>query len=146
MKALSEQIWPIENYTDKIHTGVKATMASYSHLSFTLHQLRPYLERGYGWLKNPNERQSALLDQIIKSGLTKFVQKGLVKKIYSPVQVEPQWQWASRVAESGYTDVTSQDEVAKTPEALKGSNRRALGAKSLWRLNNEKAKLGLLHK
>jgi hypothetical protein len=143
-KEISEMVWPVENYTDKIHTGVKATMANYSHLSFTLHQLRPYLERGYTWLKNPTEKQSVLLDKIIKTSLAKLIQLGLVKKITSSVQVEPQWQWASKVAESGYKDVTSQDDVAQTEEAKKAVGRRAIGGRSLWKLNN-KPKLGLLH-
>lgn len=143
-KELSEMVWPVENYTDKIHTGVKATMANYSHLSFTLHQLRPYLERGYAWLKNPSERQSVLLDQIIKTGLSKLIQLGKVKRVTSKVAVEPQWQWATKVAESGYTNITSEDDVAQTDEAKKAVERRAIGGRSLHRLNG-KAKLGLLH-
>lgn len=137
-------VWPVENYTDKIHAGVKATMANYSHLSFTLHQLRPYLERGYVWLKSPNERQSVLLDQIIKTGLAKLVQLGMVKKVTSKVSVESQWQWSSKVAESGYTNITSNDEVAQTVEAKRAVGRRAIGGQTLWRLNKP-AKLGQLH-
>ena len=130
-------VWPVENYTDKIHTGVKAVMANYSHLSFTLGQLRPYLQYGYPWLKNPTERQGALLDQIIKTGLTKLIQLGKVKKITSKVQVEPQWQWASTVADSGYVNVTSADDVAQTEEAKKAIGRRAIGGRTLHRLNKE---------
>lgn len=137
-------VFPVENYTDKIHTGVKATMANYSHLSFTLHQLRPYLQAGYPWLKNLTERQATLLDQIIKTGLAKLIQIGMVKKVTSKVSVESQWQWASKVAESGYTNITSEDDVAQTDEAKKAVNRRAVGGRSLWKLNG-KAKLGLLH-
>jgi hypothetical protein len=143
-KELSEMVFPVENYTDKIHTGVKATMANYSHLSFTLHQLRPYLQAGYPWLKNLTERQATLLDQIIKTGLAKLIQIGMVKKVTSKVSVESQWQWASKVAESGYTNITSEDDVAQTDEAKKAVNRRAVGGRSLWKLNG-KAKLGLLH-
>lgn len=145
-KELSEQVFPIENYTDKIHFAVKASMSKYSHLSFTLHQLRPYLAAGYPWLKTLTERQAQLLDQIILTSLKKLIQLGLVKRVSSKVQVEPQWQWASKVAESGYTNVTSEDEVAQTEDAKKAVGRRALGGKTLHRLNNEKIKLGLLHK
>jgi len=31
-KQISEMVWPVEDYTGKIHMGVKATMATYSHL------------------------------------------------------------------------------------------------------------------
>jgi hypothetical protein len=119
-------------------------MANYSHLSFTLHQLRPYLQAGYPWLKNLTERQATLLDQIIKTGLAKLIQMGMVKKVTSKVSVESQWQWASKVAESGYTNVTSDDDVAQTDEAKKAVKRRAVGGRSLWKLNGQ-AKLGLLH-
>ncbi len=137
-------VFPVENYTDKIHTGVKVTMANYSHLSFTIHQLRPYLQAGYPWLKNLTERQGTLLDQIIKTGLAKLIQLGLVKKVTSKVSVESQWQWATKVAESGYTNVTSEDDVAQTDEAKKAVKRRAVAGRSLWKLNGP-AKLGLLH-
>lgn len=137
-------VFPVENYTDKIHVGVKVTMANYSHLSFTIHQLRPYLQAGYPWLKNLTERQGTLLDQIIKTGLAKLIQLGLVKKVTSKVSVESQWQWATKVAESGYTNVTSEDDVAQTDEAKKAVKRRAVAGRSLWKLNGP-AKLGLLH-
>jgi hypothetical protein len=145
MKPLSEQIFPVENYTDKIHVGVKAQMKRFAHLAFTISQLRPYVQSGYPWLKTLDERQTSLLDQIMKTGLAKLVQQGLVKKVSSKVSVEKQWQWAANVADSGYTNVTSEDSVASTPEALKKSSRRAVGAMSLWRLNG-KGLFGQLHK
>jgi len=137
-------IFPVENYTDKIHFGVKSQMEKYSHLSFTIGQLKPYLQSGYPWLKDLSERQDILLKQIIKTGLAKLVQLGMVKKVTSKVQVEPQWQWASKVAESGYTNITNENEVAQTDEARKAASRRAIGGRSLHRLNG-KAKLGQLH-
>jgi hypothetical protein len=143
-KELHQQIFPVENYTDKIHTGVKFSMEKYSHLAFTISQLRPYLQAGYPWMKDLTERQINLLDQIIKTGLTKLVQLGKVKKVSSKVSVEPQWQWAAKVAESGYTNITSEDSVAQTDEAKKAVGRRALGANNLWRLNGN-GKFGQLH-
>ncbi len=134
-KDLQDQIFSVVNYTDKIHVGVRSTMMSNSHLSFTVIQLFPFLQRGYPWLKTLNERQNVLLKQIIKTALTKLVQKGEVKKVFSSVQVDPQWQWASKVEESGYTDVTSKDSIAQTDEAKKAIKHRAIGGKSLWRLN-----------
>jgi hypothetical protein len=143
-KELSEQIWSVEGYTNKIHVGVRQSMLSNSHLSFTVVQLFPFLQRGYPWLKILNERQEILLKQIIKTALTKLVQKGEVKKVFSSVQVDPQWQWASKVEDSGYVDVTSQDDVAQTDEAKKAIKHRSIGGQTLWRLN-QKAKLGVLH-
>ena len=114
-KPIEEMIWPVTNYTDKIHFAVKCKMKEYSHLSFTISQLLPNIQRGYPWLNNPDERQLTLLKQIVKTGLTKLVQLGLVKRVTSNVSVEPQWQAASTVAESGYTNITSEDDVVATP-------------------------------
>lgn len=139
MKELTDQIFPVKDYTNKIHTAVKAVVSRQPNLSFTVSQIRPGVIRGYPWLNEVKltERQLILLDQIIKTGLTKLIQLGLVKKVSSKVQVESQWQWASAVADSGYTNVTSEDSVAQTEEAKKGVSRRALGGKSLWKLNGE---------
>lgn len=137
-------VWPVENYTDKIHSAVKHVLQNYSHLAFTVEQVRPYLEKGYVWLTNPNGRQLTLLLQIIRSGLTKLVQLGKIKRVSSRVSVEPQWQWASTVAASGYVNVTSESNVAKTDDALKAVERRAVGGRSLWLLNS-RPKFGVLH-
>jgi hypothetical protein len=144
MKPISEQIFPVEGYTDKIHVGVKVQMKRFSHLAFTIAQLRPYVQSGYPWLKTLNDRQTVLLDQIMKTALAKFIQQGLVKRVSSKVQVEPQWQWAAGVAESGYVNVTSDDDIATTEEAKKKCGQRAIGAMSLWRLNGQ-GKFGQLH-
>ena len=81
-----------------------------------------------------------------KNNILKLVQSGKVKKVTSSVSVEPQWQWAADVSENeGFTNVTSEDSVAQTDEARKAAGRRAIGGRTLWRLNG-KACLGLLHK
>lgn len=146
MKQLNEQIFPVENYTDKVNLAVKMVMLRQPNLSFTVAQLRPGVRAGYPWLSGKlNERQASLLDQIIKTALTKLVQQKFIKKVTSHVQVEPQWQWASAVVNGGYINITSEDDTANTPEAMKNTGRRALGARALWRLNNSKVKLGVLH-
>lgn len=136
-KEKSQMIWPVDNYTDKIHSGVKMTMELNSHLSFTVNQLLPFLERGYTWLKNPNAQQAQWLKIIISKGLGKLIQMGKVKKVSSNVSVEGQWQWASAVANSGYTNVTSEASVAQTEEAQKAVGRRAISRKKLRQLNAE---------
>ena len=144
-KELNEMVWPVENYTDKIHTGIKSTFATYKWLSFTIPQLKEYLTRGYPWLNNPTEKQTILLEKLIKTGITKLIQTGKVKKVSSNVSVDPQWQSAETVSESGFTNVTSDDEVAQTEAAKKAIGRRSIGGRSLWKLNQDKAKLGLTH-
>ena len=128
-------IWPVVNYTDKIHTGIKATFLSRPWLSFTIPQLRQYLERGWPWLANPTAKQAAVLDKIVKCGIQKLIQLGKVKKVTSKVSVEPQWQATSALAESGMVNITSDDEVANNELAQKMASRRALGRKALRRLN-----------
>lgn len=137
-------VFPVEGYTDKIHFAVKFKMGEYSHLAFSIAQLRPYIQAGYPWLKTLSEQQRILLDKIIGTAMGKFVQLGLIKKVTSNVSVESQWQWASKVADSGYKNITNDDDVAQTDEARKAVGRRGIGGRSLHRLNG-KAKLGLLH-
>jgi len=137
-KDITEMVWPVENYTDKIHTGLKFMFQLRPHLSFTLSQMKEHLVRGYTWLANPTEPQTALLNKLITTGIKKLIQAGMVKKVTSKFSVESQWQWAATVAESGYTNVTSEDSVAHTDAAKHGAKRRALGGMKLWRLNNEK--------
>ena len=142
-KALNEMMFPVENYTDRIHTGVRATIMN-SPLSFTVDQLVPHLQRGYPWLQSLDENQMTLLRKLIRTGLTKLVQLGLIKQVTSKVSVDQQWQATSKVSESGYTNITSEDSVAQTDEAKKAINRRALGGLSLWKLNGQ-GKFGQLH-
>ncbi len=144
MKDISEQVWPVENYTDKIHSGLKAMFSLYPHLTFTVDQMRAHIVRGYNWLANPNDRQTALLNKIIQTGIKKLIQANRVKKVTSNVSVESQWQAASAVADSGYVNVTSEDSVAQTDDAKKACERRAIGGRSLWKLNGN-GKFGLLH-
>lgn len=139
MKEIHEMVFPVENYTDKIHMGIKMMFLNYPHLTFTKQQMVAHLIKGYPWLANPTQRQIELLAKLSKTGIQKLIQAGKVKKVTSKVSVEPQWQAASAVAESGYINVTSEDSVAVTPEARKAINRRAIGGETLWRLNNNRA-------
>jgi hypothetical protein len=137
-KEIQDFVWPVENYTDKIHTGLKLMFQLRPWLSFTVGQMKDHIVKGYDWLANPNDRQNTLLNELIRKGIQKLVQRGMVKKVHSTTSVEGQWQWASSVADSGYTDITGADAVAKTPEAIKAAERRSLGCMKLWRLNNIK--------
>lgn len=135
-KSVAEFVWPVEGYTDKIHSGMKIMFQMNPNLSYTVDQMKEHLTRGYSWLKDPNDHQSAVLKKLITTGIKKLIQLGLVKKVTSSVSVEAQWQSAKGVAVSGYTNVTSEDAVAKTDAAKKAAKGRAVGGQTLWRLNN----------
>lgn len=141
MKDVSEFVWPVTGYTDKIHTGVKGTLSVYSHLAFSVIQIIPFLEHSYPWLRNRNQKQNELLHKLIETGIKKLIQQGFVKRVTSRTQTEAQWQWAKAVAQSGYTNVTSEDEVAREGVKIGG---RAIGARELWRLNKN-PRLGVMH-
>lgn len=142
-KETSEMVWPVENYTDKIHTALKVMFQLRPWLTYTIEQMKAHVVRGYPWLANPSERQTVLLNKIIKTGIQKLVQGGLVKKVTSKTATESQWQSARGVDES-HINITSEESVAQTPEAVKAIGRRALGGRSLWRLNTT-PKLSVCH-
>jgi len=140
MKNVSEYVIPVKNYTDKIHTGIKMMFQLYPWLTFTRSQMMGHLQKGYDWMRELDEHQKAVVEKIISTGIKKLIQSGQVKKVTSSVSVEPQWQWAGAVEVGGYTNVTSEDSVAKTDAARKAITGRAIGGRTLYRLNNEKIK------
>jgi len=135
MKNVTEMVWPVQNYTDKSHFGLKMMFATYPWLTFTAGQMESHLVKGFNWLANPDHRQRLVLDKIIRTGIRKLIQSGKVKKVTSNVSVEDQWIAVANVEGSGYTSLTSQDEVAKTDAAKKAASRRSIGARKLWSLN-----------
>jgi hypothetical protein len=145
MKDKSEFVWPVENYTDKIHQAIKIMFSSYPWLSFTLPQMKTHLIRGYSWLVVSTDQQKQLLDKIIHTAIKKLIQAGKVKKVTSKVSVDDQWQSTVGTADSGMINVTSEDSVAHTEAAMKAIGRRAVGARSLHKFNQEKPKFDILH-
>jgi hypothetical protein len=137
MKDTSEMVWPVENYTDKIHTGLAALFSTYSWLTFTVNQMESHLSRSYKWLTVDTPQRKELLHKLIQTGIRKLIQTGRVQKVTSKVSVEPQWMAIKGVQESSYTNITSEDQVATTPEARKAVNRRSIGRKKLWDLNHK---------
>jgi hypothetical protein len=136
MKDITEMVWPVENYTDKIHTGLAAMFTTYPWLTFTVGQMEMHLTRGYGWLTTETPQRKHLLDKLITTGIRKLIQTGRVQKVTSKVSVEPQWMAVKGVESSSYTNVTSEDSVATTEEARKAVSRRSVGVKKLWKLNH----------
>lgn len=128
-------VFPEPNYTDKIHAAINLLFHFRPWLSFTIPQLRENLETEFVWLKDINPKQKLLLNKLINTGLKKLVQNGSIKKVTSKTSVEPQWQLTESVVESGYTVITSTDEVASTPEALKAIKGRSISDRDLMKLN-----------
>ena len=139
----SEMVFPIENYTDKVHYGIRMMFLTYPHLSFTIPQMKQHLSRGFELLKECNEHQNELLGKLVATGIKKQIQLGLAKKVTSNVSVESQWQATSGVSVSGMVNITSEDSVAKTDKARHAARRRALGGMTLHLLNNERIMHGV---
>lgn len=136
MKDLSRQVWPVENYTDKIHMALGYMFRTSSHLTFTVSQMRTHISQGYHWLQNNTVEQTTLLDKLIQTGIKKLIQKGEVKKVLSKVSVERQWQATAGVKEGSMVNVTSDESVATTEAAKKAIGRRAVNPHELWTLNH----------
>lgn len=132
-------VWPVDDYTNKIHSALRCMFSLYPHLSFTKSQMAAHLVKGFGWLANPNERQSILLDKIIHTGITKLVQHNMVVLVKGATTIEKTWQHRKGMEVSGYTNITSEDAVLTNALAAKSIKNRAVGAKKLWELNHPQA-------
>ncbi len=135
---ISEMVWPVENYTDKIWVAVKYTVLATPWLSFTVGQIVDRIRNGYPWLTLDTERQQVTLAKLVAKAMGKMVQQSLAVRVKGPTTVETTWQAVAGLTGSGYKSVTSEDSVAHTPEALKACKRRSIGGRSLWKLNNLK--------
>lgn len=128
-------VFPEPNYTDKIHRGLNLLFHFRPWLSFTIPQVKEYLVKEYSWLANRTPAQEMLLNKLINTGIKKLVQNGSIKKVTSKTSVESQWQLTETAVDSGYTIITSTDEVASTPEALKAIKGRSISDRDLMKLN-----------
>ena len=137
MKNITEMVWPVENYTDKIYTGLSVMFTTYPWLTFTVDQMESHLTKAYSWLQVDSEQRKVLLSKLISTGLKKLIQSGLVQKVTSKISVERQWMAVKGVQTSCYTNITSEDSVATTDEAKKAIGRRSISGKKLWELNQK---------
>ena len=135
-KNLAEMTWPIAGYTEKIDFSLKYMFNRYPHLTFTVKQMHDHVVRGYSWMKDNTEHQNAVLDRVIRLGLKKWIQCGLIKKVSSKVSVEPQWMSARGAGDSNYANCTSVDAVAVSKEAQEAVAGRPVNGRTLWKLNN----------
>jgi hypothetical protein len=134
---VKEMVWPQDDYTNKIHFAMKYMFSSQPHLTFTVSQMREHLQRGFKWLVTDNDRQSILLDKIISTGIRKLIQNNLVVLVTSKVSTERQWQHRKGAEVGSHTNITSDDDVAHTTDALKAIKGRAINARALWKLNHQ---------
>ena len=134
-KNISEMVFPEPNYTDKIHRGLNLLFHFRPWLSFTIPQVREHLIKEYLWLANRTPAQEMLLNKLINTGIKKLVQSGVVKKVVSKTSVEGQWQLTETAVDSGYTIITSSDEVASTEAARHAIKGRSISDRDLIKLN-----------
>lgn len=134
----SETVWPVENYTDKIHSGIYIMFEQKPWLTFTVNQMKEHLIRGYSWLTIETPYKEKLLEKIILTGIKKHIQSGRVQRVESKVSIDPQWMCKKGVENSSYVNITSQDDVAVTRIAKRLVSRRAVSPMKLWRLNKVK--------
>jgi len=134
--SIEDWVWPVENYTDKIWVAVKYTIENNSWLSFTAPKIVERIRNGYPWLALDTERQQLTLAKIVAKCMGKMVQQGLAVRVQGPTTIERTWKSTKDLKESGYTNVSSEDAVAKTEAAKKACRRRSVGGQTLWRLNN----------
>lgn len=117
--------------------GLKYMFSSQPLMTFTVEQMKAHIIRGYPWLANPTPKQNELLSKIIKTGIQKLVQSNRVKKVHSKLSTDAQWQATLGLLQNeGFVNITSEDSVAHTPEAEKAIQQRAVGGRTLHRLNN----------
>jgi hypothetical protein len=135
MKDALEMVWPMEDYTNKIHSSLNIIFNHYNWLSFTESQLEEHLTKGLSWLTVENDRQRQVLHKIINTGVKKLIQLGKVVKVCSKTSVESQWIAAKTASESGYIKLTQNEDVAKTEAARKFVSNRAVNKRTLWELN-----------
>ena len=134
-----EMVWPMDDYTNKIHFAMKYMFSSQSHLTFNIAQMRAHLQRGFSWLVTTNDRQSILLDKIISTGIRKLIQHNLVVQVTSKLSTERQWQWRKGAEVGSHTNITSEDSVLHNDKAAKAIKNRAVNARKLWALNHQTA-------
>jgi hypothetical protein len=138
MKTIAEQVWPVENYTDKINFAVKYTLLNFPWLTFTVPQIVERIKNGYPWLALENDRQKTTLEKLIAKASGRLVQLGLIVRVKNSTTVERTWQATKIAMESGNTVITSIDSVAHTDKAKAACQRRSIGGRTLFKLNNLK--------
>lgn len=132
-------IWPEPNYTDKIHKELFDVMKLQSYLRFNVQQMLEVLTKRLKWFTLDTDQRKTWARKIVKNGFQKYEQAGLVKETIDVILHEKGYIITSGANEQSETfqSITPEDEVAKTPEAMKRVLNRSVNRKEIKRLNNQ---------
>ena len=134
MKTVTEMVFSVEGYTDKIQSSINQIFTSRPWLTFTRKQLTSEVIHSLTWLNGKilTEGQTTVLNHIISTGIRLLIQRGVIKKVKGPTTVEPEWQFVEGINGVVYKNLTGNDCVAK--DVTKVGNR-AMNRKQLRELN-----------
>jgi len=113
---------------------MKSLFSTQKHLAHNLEQITSFVSKNTG-LNPVDEHQSLVLKTVVKTGLTKLEQLGLIDKVWHRMSQEKQWMDHNSVSESAYTSITNEENRAKTEKAKKKVANRALNRYDLHNLN-----------
>lgn len=136
-KTIENYVWPEVNYTDKIHDEVEGLFRQITWRPLTLIEISEFLLKKLPWLTIDTPHRKKILNMIVRKGITKLVQLGLVVEVWSKVTTDKQWNWAQGADKETYKVLTSADEVATNMDAVKKIRNRALSIKDVRKYNRE---------
>jgi len=136
-KPVETYVWPEKNYTDQIHDAVEGLFRQITWRPLVLSEISEQLSKKFPWLVLDTPYRKKTLNMIVRRGITKLVQLGLIVEIKSNVTTDKQWQWSQDVDKNTYKVLTSADEVAHSMEAVKRIRNRALSAEEVRKYNRE---------
>jgi len=136
MKTLTEMVFPIEGYTDKIHAALEQGFASRPWLTYTKSQMVADLERTLPWTRGRSEHQESVFNKVFTTGLRRLIQLGKVKKVVCKLTTEPTFQWTEGINVKVYKNITGSSAVAKDPSQI---GNRSLNARQIFEINTQKA-------
>jgi len=128
-------VFNVELYTDKAHEAMKVLFSNQKHLTHNLEQITEFVSKTVG-LNPSNDQQAEVLKVVVRKGLLKLEQLGLIDKVWHRMySSEKRWMDHESVVGSGYTSITNNENRVKTEKAKKAVAHRALNVYDLHRLN-----------
>ena len=127
-------VFNVELYTDKAHEAMKLLFSTQKYIAHTLRNVTDFVSKTVGLIPD-NDAREATLNKVIKTGLTKLEQLGLIDKVHHRMNQERMWMNHDSVAESAYTSITNDEKRAKSEKAKKKVAKRALNIHDLYHLN-----------
>lgn len=137
-KPIEEYVWPEKNYTDKIHDSIEGLFRQIHWRAIGLKEVEDHLLNKFKWLTVDTKNKKQLLNKLIRGGIKKLIQLGMVVECESKLSTEAQWMWAQSASDNkGYKVLTSTDEVAHNMDAVKKIRHRALSFEKVRKYNSE---------